>query len=175
MLISLVVAASTNHVIGKNNQLLWSLPKDMKFFKNITWAMPVLMGRKTYESLGKPLPGRLNIVITRQKDWKPQGTTIVHSLQDAIKAAAAADYKEAFVIGGGEIFKEAINTVADTIYMTRVDAQLEGDAFFPEIDTKQWRMISETSFETDAKHAYAYHFQVWQKNNKFSADIGVKE
>jgi dihydrofolate reductase len=76
-----------NNVIGKNNQLLWSLPNDMKFFKNTTWAMPVLMGRKTFESLGKPLPGRLNIVITRQKDWKPEGATIVHSLEDAIKAA----------------------------------------------------------------------------------------
>ena len=81
----MVVAASTNNVIGKNNQLLWSLPNDMKFFKNTTWAMPVLMGRKTFESLGKPLPGRLNIVITRQKDWKPEGASIVHSLEDAME------------------------------------------------------------------------------------------
>ncbi|MES2373509.1 MAG: dihydrofolate reductase [Bacteroidota bacterium] len=162
MLISLVVAASTNNVIGKNNQLLWSLPNDMKFFKNTTWAMPVLMGRKTFESLGKPLPGRLNIVITRQKDWKPEGATIVHSLEDAIKAASTADYKEAFVIGGGEIFKEAM-TVTDKIYMTRVDAELEGDAFFPVIDKAQWQLISEDSRAADAKHAYSYHFQLWQK------------
>src|SRR6478609_7668884 len=130
MVISLIVAASTNNVIGKDNQLLWSLPNDMKFFKNTTWAMPVLMGRKTYESLGKPLPGRLNIVITRQKDWKAEGTIVVNSLEEAIKAAAAADYKEAFIIGGGEIFKESMQSIADRIYVTRVDAVLDGDAFF---------------------------------------------
>ncbi|MDB5210332.1 MAG: dihydrofolate reductase [Sediminibacterium sp.] len=163
MQISLVVAASTNNVIGKNNLLLWSLPNDMKFFKNTTWAMPVLMGRKTFESLGKPLPGRLNIVITRQKDWKPEGATIVHSLEDAIRSVSAAHYKEAFIIGGGEIFKESI-AVADRIYMTRVDAELEGDAFFPSIDKTQWKMVSEDSRTADAKHAYAYHFQLWEKN-----------
>ncbi len=162
MLISLVVAASTNNVIGKNNQLLWSLPNDMKFFKNITWAMPVVMGRKTFESLGKPLPGRLNIVITRQKDWKPEGATIVHSLEDAIKTASAADYKEAFIIGGGEIFTKAM-AVADKIYMTRVDAELDGDAFFPVIDKAVWQLISEDSRAADPKHAYSYHFQLWRK------------
>lgn len=166
MIISLIVAASTNNVIGKNNQLLWSLPNDMKFFKNTTWAMPVLMGRKTFESLGKPLPGRLNIVITRQKDWKAEGVTVVNSLQEAIKTADDADYNEAFVIGGGEIFKEAVSAIADRIYMTRVDATLEGDAFFPEIDNKQWKMVSERSFPTDAKHAYAYHFQLWERNKQ---------
>jgi dihydrofolate reductase len=162
MIISLIVAASTNNVIGKNNQLLWSLPNDMRFFKNTTWAMPVLMGRKTFESLGKPLPGRLNIVITRQQDWKPAGATIAHSLEEALKAAAAADYNEAFVIGGGEIFKEAMD-VADNIYLTRVDAELDGDAFFPSIDNAKWKMVSNQSFPADAKHAYTYHFQLWKK------------
>jgi dihydrofolate reductase len=162
-MISLIVAASTNNVIGKDNQLLWSLPNDMKFFKNTTWAMPVLMGRKTYESLGKPLPGRLNIVITRQKDWKAAGVTVVNSLEESIKAAAAADYKEAFIIGGGEIFKESMQSVADRIYVTRVDAVLEGDAFFPELDSKQWKMVSEDSRAADAKHAFSYHFQLWER------------
>jgi dihydrofolate reductase len=101
-------------------------------------------------------------VITRQTGWKPEGATVVHSLQDAIKAAADADYKEAFVIGGGEIFKESM-AVADKIYLTRVDAALDGDAFFPSIDTTQWQMVSEDSHPVDAKHAYAYHFQVWEK------------
>ncbi len=163
MIISFIVAASTNNVIGKNNQLPWSLPNDMKFFKNITWAMPVLMGRKSFESLGKPLPGRLNIVITRQNNWKPEGTTIVHSVEDAIKVATAADYNEAFIIGGGEIFKEAM-PVADKIYLTRVDVTLEGDAFFPVMNPKEWLMVSEQSFPTDKKHAYAYHFQLWERN-----------
>lgn len=164
MIVSQIVAASTNNVIGKNNQLLWSLPNDMKFFKSTTWAMPVLMGRKTFESLGKPLPGRLNIVITRQKDLQLAGATIVHSLDEALKAASAADYKEAFVIGGGEIFKDAM-AITDRIYLTRVDAELEGDAFFPEIDSAKWKMRSNQSFPADAKHAYAYHFQLWEKIN----------
>ncbi len=163
MIISFIVAASTNNVIGKNNQLPWSLPNDMKFFKNTTWAMPVLMGRKSFESLGKPLPGRLNVVITRQNDWKPEGTTVVHSVADAIKVAVAADYNEAFIIGGGEIFKEAM-PVADKIYLTRVDVTLEGDAFFPEMNPKEWLMVSEQSFPSDEKHAYTYHFQLWERN-----------
>lgn len=163
MILSFIVAASTNHVIGKNNQLLWSLPNDMKFFKNTTWAMPILMGRKTFESLGKPLPGRLNIVITRQKEWQPEGTVVVHSLNEAIEAAKKADYKEAFIIGGGEIFKEAM-PVADKIYLTLVDAELEGDAFFPVIDTNKWVMENERSFPADARHAYSYHFQLWKRN-----------
>jgi len=163
MIISFIVAASTNNVIGKNNQLPWSLPNDMKFFKNTTWAMPVLMGRKSFESLGKPLPGRLNVVITRQNDWKPEGASVVHSVEDAIKVAAAADYNEAFIIGGGEIFKEAM-PVADKIYLTRVDVKLEGDAFFPEMNPKEWLMVSEQSFPSDEKHAYPYHFQLWERN-----------
>ncbi|MES2004196.1 MAG: dihydrofolate reductase [Bacteroidota bacterium] len=163
MIVSLVVAASTNHVIGKNNQLLWALPNDMKFFKNITWAMPVLMGRKTFESLGKPLPGRLNVVITRQTDRKPEGVIVVSSLADAIKAAGMAHYKEAMVIGGGEIYRQAIE-IADKIYITRVDAVLEGDTFFPVIDPQKWSLISTQSFAADARHAYSYHFQLWEKS-----------
>jgi len=163
MIISFIVAASTNNIIGRNNQLPWSLPNDMKFFKNITWAMPVLMGRKSFESLSKPLPGRLNVVITRQKDWKPEGATVVHSVEEAIKVATAADYNEAFIIGGGEIFKEAM-PVADKIYLTRVDVNLEGDAFFPVMNAKEWMMVSEQSFPADEKHAYAYHFQLWERN-----------
>ena len=163
MILSLVVAASTNNAIGLHNQLLWRLPNDTKFFKNITWAMPVIMGRKTLESLGKPLPGRLNIVITRQKGWTTEGVIVVNSLQDAVNAATAAHYKESFVIGGGEIYKEAI-LVADKIYITRVDVTIDGDTYFPVIDPLKWEMISEESFTKDNKHAYDYHFQLWKKN-----------
>ena len=101
MLISLVVAASENNVIGKDNKLLWHLPNDMKFFKNTTWAMPVIMGRKTYDALGKPLTGRTNIVISKQKDWKAEVVKIVSNLDQAFVAAADTDAKEAFVFGGG--------------------------------------------------------------------------
>ena len=162
MSISLVVAVSTNNAIGKNNQLLWTLPNDMKFFKNKTWAMPVVMGRKTFEALGKPLNGRFNIVITKQKDFKPEGTTVVWSLEEAIKTAYAADYKEVMIIGGGQIYKQSM-PIADTLYLTRVDAELEGDTSFPEIDTKEWEMISQETHTADEKHAYAYHFQIWNR------------
>ncbi len=165
MLLSLVVAASTNNAIGLHNKLLWHLPNDMKFFKNITWAMPVVMGRKTFEALaGKPLPGRLNMVITRQADFKAAGISVVRSLEEASAIAAKADYKELYIIGGGEIYKQAI-AIADRIYITRVDAVLDGDAFFPEIDPRQWQLSSEQSFSADAKHTYSYHFQLWERHN----------
>ena len=162
MLISIIVAASTNNAIGKNNQLLWHLPNDMKFFKNCTWAMPVIMGRKTFESLGKPLVGRMNIVITRQNGWKQEGVTVVETLDKAVDAAAARDYKECFIIGGGEIYKEAL-PITDTIYLTRVDTDIEGDVFFPSLNKKEWLLISTQSFTADEKHAFPFHFQVWEK------------
>jgi len=165
MIISLLVAASNNNVIGKDNKLLWHLPNDMKFFKNTTWGMPVVMGRKTYESLaGEPLPGRFNFVITRNKDWDPHNEKVkgTPTLQAAIGAAGQTDCKEAFVIGGGQIYAEAIS-IADRIYMTRVDATLEGDTFFPAIDERQWEMVAHLDFPADEKHAYAYSFQTWER------------
>ena len=109
MKITLVVAASQNNAIGKDNQLLWHLPKDMRFFKNTTWGMPILMGRKTFESLGsKLLPGRLNIILTQQKNLVLEGAVVVNSIQEAIKVAAEQDYKELMVIGGGQVYQEAL-------------------------------------------------------------------
>lgn len=163
MTISLVVAASENNVIGKDNRLLWHLPNDMKFFKNTTWGMPVIMGRKTFESLGKPLTGRTNIVMTRDKDWAAKGTTVSSNMEEAIKAAAETDAKEVFVIGGGEIYKQVLPQ-ANRVYLTRVHTKLEGDAFFPELPAKDWRLLSQLDFTADAKHAFAYSFQVWQRN-----------
>src|SRR5258708_7187140 len=118
MIISFVVAASENNIIGKDNKLLWTLPNDMKFFKNTTWGIPVIMGRKTYDSLGKPRKGRTNIVITRQNLEIP-GAKVVKSLDEALSAAAETDAKESFIIGGGQIFAEAIPR-ANKIYITRV-------------------------------------------------------
>jgi dihydrofolate reductase len=165
MIISLVVAASTNNAIGKDNRLLWHLPNDLKFFKNTTWALPVIMGRKTFESMdSKPLNGRLNIIITRQKHWKAHGVITVHSLDEAVSVSRKEDYNECCVIGGGEIFREAMTT-ANIIYLTRVDADIEGDVFFPDIDTMQWKMVSAQSFAADAKHVYPYHFQRWERQN----------
>jgi dihydrofolate reductase len=165
MIISLIVAASTNNMIGKNNQLLWRLPNDLKFFKNTTWGMPVVMGRKTYESLaGEPLPGRFNFVVTHKSDWDPHNDKVkrVPTLEAAIAAAGQTDCKETFVIGGGQIYAESI-TIADKIYMTRVHAVLEGDTQFPVIDVKEWELTSNLDFPADEKHPYAYSFQVWER------------
>jgi len=162
MLISLVVAAATNNVIGKAGQLPWNLPNDMKFFKNVTWGMPVIMGRKTFESLGKPLPGRKNIIISRQPGLKIDGAVVVKSLEDATFLVKEMDVKEMMVIGGGEIFKTVFEK-AGRIYLTRVEASPEGDAYFPVIDTKEWKMVSRKDHTADEKHAYNYSFQVWEK------------
>lgn len=162
MIISLIVAASNNNAIGKDNQLLWHLPKDMRFFKNTTWAMPVIMGRKTFESMGsKPLNGRMNIVITRQENYQASGVVLASSLNDAYAKAAEADYKELYVIGGAEIYAQALPS-ANIIYLTRVDTTIEGDSFFPVLDDA-WKLSSEEIFEADLKHAFAFRFQVYTK------------
>jgi dihydrofolate reductase len=162
MKISLVVAASDNHAIGKDNQLLWHLPKDMRFFKNTTWALPILMGRKTFESLGnKPLPGRLNLVITRQAGVTYNGATVVSSLEEAISMAKQNDYKELMVIGGGEIYTMAL-PMADSIYLTRVHTTIEGDTYFPVLGT-DWVMESSEPHLADEKHAFNFDFEIWHR------------
>lgn len=162
MTISLIVAASTNNAIGKNNQLLWHLPNDLRFFKNTTWGMPVIMGRKTFESVNKPLPGRFNYVITRQPGWNAEGVKVATDINDALQKATETNCKEIFIIGGGEIFKQSMD-LADKLYMTRVHADLDGDVFFPEIDESKWQLISNTDLPADDKHSSAYSFQVWTK------------
>lgn len=163
MLLSLIAAASKNNVIGKNNGLPWVLPNDMKYFKNTTWGMPLIMGRKTFESIkNEPLPGRINIVITRQTDWKPQGAVVVNNMSDALFVAKDADYKEVFVVGGGEIYKDAIQK-ADKIYITRVHTIVDGDTFFPEINEKKWKKLSNRDCFIDAKHKFDYSFEIWER------------
>jgi dihydrofolate reductase len=165
MIKSLVVAASTNNVIGKNNQLLWTLPNDMKFFKNITWAMPVLMGRKTFEALGsKPLNGRVNIVLTSGKFFKADGVVVVNNFRDADFFATANDYKELMIIGGAHVYAQTIDD-ADKIYITRVHHVFEdADACFPAIDEKKFKLVTNEDHFKDDKHAYDYSFQLWKRN-----------
>jgi len=127
--------------------------------------MPIIMGRKTFESLdNQVLPGRFNIIVTRQKDWHPgvDRVQVADSLNKAIELAKQTDCKESFVIGGGELFAESIS-VADKIYMTRVFADIAGDSFFPKIDETKWQMVSHRDFSADEKHAYGYSFQIWQR------------
>ena len=161
---SFVVAAAENDAIGKDNAMLWHLPNDLKFFKNTTWAMPVLMGRKTFEALGsQPLNGRANIILTRKKDYKPEGAVIVNNVSDAVFFAEQNDYKEVMVIGGGELYKELLPK-ATKIYLTRVHASFpEADAFFPSIDEKKWTRTGKQDFRSDDKHAYPYSFEVWER------------
>jgi dihydrofolate reductase len=161
-MISLVVAAAENNAIGKNNQLLWHLPNDLKFFKNTTWAGVVIMGRKTFESVNKPLPGRLNIVVTSNTEWKYESVKTAKSLQQAIDIATAENFKKIFIIGGGEIYKQSM-PIADTIYITRVHTSIEGDTYFPEINEAEWKLIDKDDFSKDEKHAYDYSFEKWER------------
>ena len=162
VVISFIVAASENNVIGKNNKLPWCLPTDMKYFKNVTWGMPVIMGRKSFESLGKALKGRTNIVVTKNKEWNAEDVEVVSSIDLAITLAAQTDAKEIFVIGGAEIFRSALPS-ADRIYLTLVHGNFDGDAFFPELEEDEWKLVSNRDCEADEKNAYALSFQVWER------------
>ncbi len=162
MIISFVVAAGRNNAIGKEGKLPWHLPNDMKFFKNTTWGMPVLMGRKTFESLGKPLNGRKNIVLTSQAKWDVEGTVAVKSIEDALFVARQTDATELMVIGGGEVYKALIEK-AKRIYLTRVEAEPEADTFFPTLYPKEWHLMSEKHHKADENNLYDYSFQVWER------------
>lgn len=163
MIISQVVAAGNNNEIGKDNQLLWHLPNDLKFFKNVTWGMPVIMGRKTFESLGKKLlKGRKNIIITRNKEWSFDGVEVAHSVEQAINIAEKNYVKECYVIGGAEIYQLFLPHT-NRIYLTRVHQSFEADSFFPDFNKDEWELITNTGFDPDEKHLWPYSFQVWEK------------
>jgi dihydrofolate reductase len=165
MKLSIIVAASENNAIGKHNQMLWNLPEDMRFFKNTTWGLPIIMGRKTFEALGnKPLAGRCNIVISRQPDYTTGNPDVqsANSLVKAIELAKKMDAKEVFIGGGGQIYKESI-LLCDVIYMTRVFGNLTGDAFFPLIPEDIFKLTRSKKVPADEKHAYAMDFQTWTK------------
>ena len=137
-IISLLVAVAANGVIGRDNQLPWHLPADLKRFKQLSVGKPVIMGRKTWDSIGRPLPDRRNIVVTRNSDFQSPGAEVATSLEDAIELAG--DAEEIIVIGGGEIFKLSL-PIADRIYYTHVHAEVEGDAYFPDLDWSQWQAV----------------------------------
>lgn len=152
--ISIVVAMAQNRAIGKNNQLLWHLPADLKHFKEITSGHTIIMGRKTYESIGKPLPNRRNIVITRQS-LQLNGCEVVNSLQDAL--ALCNTEQEVFVIGGAQIYQEAL-PLTQCIYLTEVKQSFEADAFFPEYNTNEWKETARQGFAPDEKNRLPYTF-----------------
>ena len=152
-MLTLVAAKARNHTIGINNQLPWHLPEDLKHFKAVTLGKPVLMGRKTYESIGRPLPGRLNIVITRQVDWQADGVTVVHSLEQAL--AAAGDVDEVCLIGGAELYQQAIGQ-SDVLCLTEIAADYDGDAHFPAIDAALWQESAREEHVSAQGLAYAF-------------------
>lgn len=159
--ISIIVAVSENGVIGKDNQLLWNLPADLKFFKDKTSGHVVIMGRKTHESIGKALPNRTNIIITRNNDYKADGCLVVSSLSAAIEKARETGEKETFVIGGAEIYKQSMEQI-DRIYLTEIKTVVEGDAFFL-FDKSKWKEVQRRSFEPDEKNNLAYSFVIYEK------------
>jgi len=174
MKISYVVAIDRKRVIGHNNALPWYLPADLQFFKRTTMGGTMLMGRRTWESIGRPLPGRVSIVMTRNPDYRAEGVKVVHSLNEAIRAAG--DAPELFVIGGASLFVDML-PMADRIYLTRIDHEFQGDTWFPEIGP-QWREVSRESHLPDEKNRYSYTFVTLERDDgqeSDGADIGAKE
>jgi dihydrofolate reductase len=155
MPLSIIVAAAENNVIGSRNQLPWHLPDDLKRFKALSLGKPVVMGRKTYESIGRPLPGRTNIVVSRQPELHIDGCIVVPTLDAAI--AASPSTQETVVIGGAGIFRHAL-PYTTTVHLTRVHASVDGDVHFPPLDPSQWREIAVEHHAADARHAYAFTF-----------------
>ncbi|MBL7879297.1 dihydrofolate reductase [uncultured Chryseobacterium sp.] len=158
---TIVVAMGEKNEIGFENQLLWHLPKDLKHFKEITSGHPVIMGRKTYESIGKPLPNRTNIVVSRKTDWFEEGILIVGSIKEAVKFAKKID-EEVFIIGGGKIYEQTMDVV-DKLEVTLVKADLEADTFFPKIDPRIWKKTDEICHEKDEKNQYDFCFQTFER------------
>ena len=158
--IALIAAMAENRIIGRENRLPWRLQADLRRFKSLTMGKPVIMGRKTYESIGKPLPGRSNIVVTRDPDYRAPGCQVVHSLEQALEAGAG--HAEVMVIGGAELYRQALGR-AQRMYLTLVRAEVEGDTLFPDIEPQQWRELERESHRADEKNQYDYDFVTLQR------------
>ena len=161
--VSLVVAMAKNRVIGRNNTLPWHLPADLKHFKALTMGHHIVMGRKTYESIGKPLPGRTSVVVTRNPELKIEGCTIARSLEQALAACAGDD--EIFVVGGAELYAQAM-PLADTLYVTEIQRDVEGDAHFPEFNRGEWREVSREMRSQQQPQPLEYHFVTYRRNGR---------
>lgn len=168
MIISLIAALAKNRVIGKNNDLPWRLPDDMKYFMEITKGHCVIMGRKNYDSLPikfRPLSNRINIVVTRQLNFEAAGCIVVHSMDDALQVAHQQKEEEVFVMGGAEIYTQAL-PVANRLYLTEIEAEIEGDTYFPAVNHTMYKEISRTKHAIDEKHRYAFDFVVYEKQTQ---------
>nr|AIA14313.1 Dihydrofolate reductase [uncultured bacterium] len=165
MIISSIAAVSQNHVIGRNNDLPWNLPDDMRFFMQTTKGHHCVMGRKNYDSIPdkfRPLPNRTNIVVTRQADFKAPGCIVVNSIERAVSIATSNGETELFIIGGADIYRSAM-PVTQRMYLTEIQAQIQGDVFFPTLDKAEWKETKRTHHQADERHAYAFDFVVYDK------------
>ena len=163
-MISIIVAASANNVIGAKGDLPWHLSDDLKRFKAVTMGKPIVMGRKTWESIGRALPGRQNIVITRRYDFAADGCDVVHSVDEAM--SAAGDVDEIMVIGGSQVY-EIFLPAAQRLYLTRVHADVEGDAFFPAVDEDEWQLVSEEIHSADERNEFDCSFRIYERTDHF--------
>lgn len=160
MLVSIIAAMDRNRLIGSDNQLPWHLPADLAHFKKVTMGKPVIMGRKTYESIGRPLPGRTNIVLTRSGDFQSEGVVVAHNLEQALDHAADAD--EVMIIGGSSLYELALPLV-DRLYLTFIEYSYQGDAWFPDFDPAEWQVIASEEHRADAKNSNDYLFVTYQR------------
>jgi dihydrofolate reductase len=162
MTVSLIVALSTNRVIGRDGGLPWHLPADLKHFKRTTMGHHLIVGRRTWEEVGKPLPGRDMVVVTRSRSFAPEGVKVVRSVEQALEIASADD--EPFIGGGAQIYRIALaRDLVDRLYLTRVHADVDGDTFFPELDLDEWELVSEEHHEKDEKNEFAHSFLVYER------------
>jgi dihydrofolate reductase len=162
-MITIIAAAAENNALGKDNLLVWHLPDDFKRFKQITSGHYIIMGRKTFESFPKPLPNRTHVIVSRQKNYHPQGCIVVNSIEEALMECPKGE--DIFIIGGGEIYKQSIS-LADKIELTRVHGIVDADTYFPEINPEEWQLLSEEFHEKDDKHNFDFTFQTFIKNRK---------
>lgn len=160
MILSIIVAFDEHRLIGRNNGLPWHLPADLKHFKSITMGHSIIMGRRTFESIGKPLPGRHSVVVTRKRGYSQEGITVAHSLEEALNLCSGEE--EVFVIGGAQIFEQAM-PLASKLYITKIHHVFEGDTFFPEIPQDRWELISKEDHESDEKNSRAYSFLTYRR------------
>jgi dihydrofolate reductase len=164
-MITMIAAAAENNALGKDNDLVWHLPDDFKRFKRLTSGHHIIMGRKTFESFPKLLPDRTHVIISRKKDYSPENTIVVHSMEEALKVSKLDD--EAFIIGGGEIYKMGMEH-ADRIELTRVHGEFEADTHFPEIDKSEWEIVKDQFHDKDEKHDYSFTYLTYERKQEKS-------
>ncbi len=161
MIISIIAAVGENNIIGNKNKLPWNLPADLKHFKDTTMGHCIIMGQKTHESIGRMLPGRTNIVLTFDENYKSEGCIIVTSIEEALRVASAKKDREVFIIGGASVYKQFID-IADRLYITKIHHSFDGDVFFPEINPNKWKLVSKKEIKKNTKNPHDYSFLIYE-------------